>query len=135
MCDEGVIQAHFSSWLGSLLALLRCVEAQALVSPTVPDGEAGGRRDVRLQGPKPVFFFAPAWVAQRLKDWGGTAGLTRRVGANYAEFVTGSSSWLQVRTMRGAAAVTEAFRMVMRGELAPSEGLILSLWDAPRSRL
>ena len=34
-------------------------------------GEAGGRTEVRLQGPRPVFFFAPAWVAQRVKDWGG----------------------------------------------------------------
>ncbi len=89
-----------------------------------------------MPGPQPIFFFAPAWIAKRLKDWGGMAEMTRRVGGDYQSFVGESPRWLEVVLCEGPDAVVDGARRVLAGgaqAVPPSHGLVMSLWPSSNS--
>lgn len=81
-----------------------------------------------LPGPKPEFFFAPAQVAKRVKDW-GPAGLQQRLGSAWRAFVDASDAWLRVERGWGRDAVERSYQSVLAGRTHPAEGHVLSLWD------
>src|SRR5262249_26340805 len=56
--------------------------------------ERGGAPE-ELAGPRPVFFFAPTQVAQRVADW-GAAEFQHRIGTALRRFLTSSSPWLRI---------------------------------------
>jgi hypothetical protein len=84
------------------------------------------RAAAALPGPKPEFFFAPAQIAKRSKEW-GAQGVAERIGAAWAKFCDASDAWLRVVRASGPDAVRDAWRDTLAGRSDPAEGRILSL--------
>jgi hypothetical protein len=57
-----------------------------------------------LEGPSPVFFFAPDRIKKRGADW-GTAQLDRNVADAWAPFARWASAWLRVDSGTGTVVV------------------------------
>lgn len=81
-----------------------------------------------LAGPKREFFFAPAQIQKRIKDWGAD-GFQQRLAASWNSFADGAPSWLTVTRGAGREAVEAVYQSTLGGEAQPSEGHVLSLWD------
>jgi hypothetical protein len=84
------------------------------------------RGDADLPGPKPEFFFAPARIAQRAKDW-GPRGLSERIGAAWSSFCDASDAWLRVVRGSGRDALALAYADTLAGRTHPADGHVLSL--------
>lgn len=85
--------------------------------------DAAPVRGLTLPGAKPIFFFAPDRIAQRLKDW-GPSGFAARSGAALAKFVADAPRWLTVAEITGPEAHCAAYAATARGETGPDQGLI-----------
>ena len=81
-----------------------------------------------LPGAPPTFFFAPAQMEKRTKEW-GAAGFQQRLGAAWEQFRAMSARWLHVVRGNGPAAVERVYDEVLAGRAAPSDGHVLSLWE------
>jgi hypothetical protein len=79
-----------------------------------------------LPGPKPEFFFAPAQLGKRAKDW-GPQELSRRIASAWTRFCDASDAWLHVVRSRGREAVERVYREMLAGRTHPADGQILSL--------
>lgn len=77
-------------------------------------------------GPKPVFFFAPAQAKKRRKEWGGEK-LRQVMFECWHEMALDSKTWLQVRSVSGAADIIEAWSAVAQGQVSPAQGIMLEL--------
>jgi NADPH:quinone reductase-like Zn-dependent oxidoreductase len=84
------------------------------------------RRSADLPGPKPEFFFAPAQIVKRTKDW-GPQGLATRLAGAWTKFSAASDAWLRVVRSSGRDAVSRVYQDVLAGRTHPAEGQILSL--------
>jgi hypothetical protein len=84
------------------------------------------RNDAALPGPKPEFFFAPAQIVKRSKDW-GAQGLSERLAAAWTQFCDASDAWLRVERSRGRDALERVYRDVLAGGSDPAVGHIVSL--------
>ena len=81
-----------------------------------------------IPGPKREFFFAPAQIAKRSRDW-GPQGLQERLGASLKAFMESSRKWLRVERDYGREAVERVYEATRAGNARPDRGHILSLWD------
>ena len=81
-----------------------------------------------LPGAKPEFFFAPAQIQKRAKDW-GAAGLQQRIGESWAAFRASSDAWLHVRREYGREAVERVYLETLEGRSQPADGHVISLWS------
>ncbi len=72
-------------------------------------------------GPSPEFFFAPTQIAKRSKEWGRDE-LFRRLGADWAGFVSWVDSWMTIEVKEGPAAVTQAYLDLLAGRIDPATG-------------
>ncbi|MEM1433353.1 MAG: DUF2855 family protein [Pseudomonadota bacterium] len=79
-----------------------------------------------LAGPKPELFFAPSHIAQRTKDW-GPGGLQERFQGAWDAFMAVADNWIEVERLSGTEAVEAAYGKLLRSEVGPSRGLILSV--------
>jgi hypothetical protein len=79
-------------------------------------------------GPTPEFFFAPTQAAKRLQEWGPQKYRDLLAGALH-EFVDASRNWLRIERMYGCEAARSAWARTLAGEVAPSIGLVVSLWE------
>ena len=79
-----------------------------------------------LPGPKPEFFFAPAQIALRTKEW-GRDGLDQRVGAAWRRFATWSNDWLRFEETNGAEPVRTLYESLAAGVVDPRVGHVCSL--------
>jgi NADPH:quinone reductase-like Zn-dependent oxidoreductase len=79
-----------------------------------------------LPGPKPEFFFAPAQIVKRSKDW-GPQGLSQRIGTAWTKFCDASDAWLHVVRGSGREALSRAYQDMLAGRARPADGHILSL--------
>ena len=91
----------------------------------------GGEGSTRqLPGPRPVLFFAPARMKQRIADW-GAAGLAERQAERWAALLRGVHDpvrgWLRVEESRGIEAVRAAYLAQLDGRVPAEAGLVLSL--------
>lgn len=86
-----------------------------------------------LPGAPPTFFFAPAQLEKRTKEW-GAAGFQQRLGAAWEQFRARSERWFHVVRGNGPAAVERVYDEVLAGRTAPSDGHVLSLWDRTSTR-
>jgi len=82
-----------------------------------------------LPGAKPEFFFAPAQIQKRAKEW-GAAGLQQRIGASWSRFQDASGSWLEVVRGQGREALERTYDDTLAGRTRPNQGHILSLREA-----
>jgi len=85
-----------------------------------------------LPGAVPEFFFAPTQAQKRTADW-GPGEIEKRVGASFVAYREFCDGWLTVRRHYGEEAATSGYQRVLQGQIAPSEGCIVSLWpDEPK---
>jgi hypothetical protein len=87
------------------------------------------RKNEGLPGPKPEFFFAPAQIVKRSKDW-GPQGLAERIAAAWTRFCDASDAWLHVVRSRGQGALERVYQDTLAGRTQPAEGHILSLQES-----
>ena len=85
-------------------------------------------RPQTLPGPQPEFFFAPGRIVKRTQDW-GPGGLQERLGGSWLKFADWSKTWMNVKRQSGEDAVRKVYLEVLNGDLDPSDGHVLSLWD------
>ena len=90
------------------------------------NGSLGG-----IPGPEPQFFFAPAQLVKRGKEW-GREELYARMESALAAFSADSRRWLRLQRGSGAEAVSEAYDDLVNGRVDPSVGHVLSFWDQGR---
>ena len=83
-------------------------------------------RSTKLPGPVPEFFFAPARIVKRTKDWGGS-GLQERLRGSWNEFADFSDSWMNVQRHRGPEDLERVYLDVLGGRIDPSVGHVISL--------
>jgi hypothetical protein len=88
-------------------------------------------RPERLPGAPPTFFFAPAQIERRTREW-GPAGFQERLGAAWTDFRAASARWLRVVRGSGPEAVARTWDALVAGRTEPAEGHVLSLGTAAR---
>lgn len=74
-------------------------------------------------GPKPVFFFAPDRIRQRMKDWGQVELESRFLSALKA-FIA-ACPWLKLKRHTGPEALQALYAEVVDGKVKPDEGHIV----------
>jgi NADPH:quinone reductase-like Zn-dependent oxidoreductase len=84
------------------------------------------RKNEGLPGPKPEFFFAPAQIVKRSKEW-GPQGLATRIATAWTRFCDASDAWLHVVRGSGRDAVLRTYQDVLAGRAHPADGHVLSL--------
>ncbi len=84
------------------------------------------RKHEGLPGPKPQFFFAPAQIVKRSKDWGPQV-LSQRIASAWAQFCDASDAWLHVVRSRGREALARVYQDTLAGRTQAADGHVLSL--------
>jgi len=79
-----------------------------------------------LPGPTPQFFFAPAQIAKRNKDWGRDGLEQRTIGAwtSYRAWVNG---WLRFERASGGGAVKATYLELLSGLVDPQVGHVCTM--------
>lgn len=117
MAGDGAVTAAIHRRFGDDLAYDCTIGATHWSAP---------RGDAELPGPKPEFFFAPAQIAKRSKEW-GAQGLAERLGAAWRSFCDASDAWLRIARSQGREALERAYRDTLAGRTDPAVGQIVSL--------
>jgi len=73
-----------------------------------------------------AFFFAPAHIQKRLKEW-GPEGFAERSGKFMQETSLKSRDWLQLRTIDGLQGLAEVYEDVCEGRIAANQGLVIEV--------
>ncbi|RIJ29254.1 DUF2855 family protein [Henriciella mobilis] len=79
-----------------------------------------------LPGAKPTFFFAPAQIAKRNKEW-GPGVLYNKAGEASARLARSAASEITVERISGADAIADTWRDFLDNKVAPSRGIMASL--------
>ena len=122
----------------------------------------GGKPASKLPGPRPKFFFAPSWTAQRIVELGRTNGkdqssnlaikrrgleiLLHNVLLDYQRFVhwcmnidsrdrekDDGRGWLHMKRYHGPQQVAKGYSACLKGQIGPDTAVVMSLWDATGS--
>ena len=121
MSGSAAVRSAVHSRLGELLTY------SCAVGGTHWQSLGGGKG---LQGPRPVMFFAPAQIKQRVADW-GAAGLQERLAVAWAAFMQPvtrvDKPWLQVVRGQGREQISARYAALVSGQLKPQEGYFLLL--------
>ena len=80
----------------------------------------------QLQGPSPVFFFAPDRITKRGADW-GAATLDENVAAAWTPFARWASNWLRVERISGEDDIKRAYLELLDGKIDPSAGIVVDM--------
>lgn len=81
---------------------------------------------LELQGPAPIFFFAPDRVDKRSEDW-GAGELADRVAQAWFGFADWAGTWLEVRENEGFEGLEQAWPRVVDGDVAPSTADVIRM--------
>ena len=87
---------------------------------------SANRQHEGLPGPKPQFFFAPAQIVKRSKDWGPQV-LSQRIASAWTRFCDASDAWLHVVRSRGREALERVYQDTLAGRTRAADGHVLSL--------
>ena len=90
------------------------------------DHETEVAPETELPGPAPEFFFAPAQIAKRTKEW-GPGGVQERVGEAWIDFSDWTDEWLSVRHPSGPDEVIDAYRQLLAGGVDPRRGFVATM--------
>ncbi|HET9120760.1 MAG TPA: DUF2855 family protein, partial [Solirubrobacterales bacterium] len=88
--------------------------------------DLGGGSD--LEGPDPVFFFAPTRLQKRNEDW-GAAGVNQRLADSWGPYVEWLRGWLRVEHGSGPEEIERIYREMLDGKSDPAVGHVLSPGD------
>ncbi len=87
-------------------------------------------RDHSDLSPKPIFFFAPAQIAKRNKDY-GVAEQTRRMleaqNGFFAHITSQTPTWMTVQQHQGFSAAQRVIEQLLSGDMGPEAGNIVQL--------
>ncbi len=78
-----------------------------------------------LPGPAPQFFFAPAQVQKREKDWADSGGVAAHYAEAWISFMPKMLAWTPIVSHQGDAAIGELYQKMLAGQVSPTEGHIL----------
>lgn len=81
---------------------------------------------VELDGVKPEFFFAPAQIAKRRKEW-GAGEIDRRITDAFMRLAREASDWLTVTVHSGLSAAPQVYAGLAEGTADPREGQVIRL--------
>jgi Protein of unknown function (DUF2855) len=79
-----------------------------------------------LEGPSPVFFFAPDRIKKRGSDW-GTDKLDLNVAEAWTPFAQWASNWLRVERISSTDDIQRAYLELLDGKVDPRVGTIVDL--------
>jgi hypothetical protein len=79
-----------------------------------------------LEGPSPVFFFAPDRITKRGADW-GTAKLDQNVAEAWTPFAEWASKWLRVERISTQDDIQRVYLELLDGKIDPTAGTIVDL--------
>ncbi|KAA0980165.1 DUF2855 family protein [Pseudomonas sp. ANT_H12B] len=83
-----------------------------------------------IEGPKPVFFFAPIQIRKRNADW-GPEGVSQHIGEGLQRFIQKVSATekplLEVIESQGYEAAQNVISRLFHGQVAPVEGQVIRL--------
>lgn len=82
----------------------------------------GENPDINAQ--RSEFFFAPAHIQMRVKDW-GAEGFDEKTANFIKATVMKSRSWLKLKTLHGLDGLESVYADVCAGSVAPNEGIII----------
>ena len=85
-------------------------------------GEGAGE----LDGPRPVFFFAPDRIKKRGEDW-GAANLDQSVADAWVPFAQWASGWLRVDRVSTQRDLQQAYLELLDGKVDPTAGTLVQL--------
>jgi hypothetical protein len=97
----------------------------AMVGITHYEDLGGGSE---LEGPDPVFFFAPTRLQKRNEDW-GAAGVNQRLADSWGPYVEWLRGWLRVEHGSGPEEIERIYREMLDGKSDPAVGHVLSPGD------
>jgi hypothetical protein len=83
---------------------------------------AGENPDINTE--RSEFFFAPAHIQMRIKDW-GAEGFDEKTANFIKTTVAKSRSWLKLKTLHGLNGLESVYPDVCAGAVAPDEGIII----------
>jgi hypothetical protein len=113
------LRAHFGANLKAsvLVGMSHWHRSAAAAADSLPAPPAGTH-----------YFFAPAEVEKRLREW-GPARTVEKVAAAWQEFMDGVDTRCRLVYAAGQGAVAAAYRTLLAGAQPPDQGSLLSLWD------
>jgi hypothetical protein len=83
-----------------------------------------------MEGPQPVFFFAPIQIRKRNAEW-GPEGVSQHIGEGLLRFFQkvkgGESPLLEVVEGQGYEAAQAVISRLFHGQVAPVEGHVIRL--------
>lgn len=84
----------------------------------------------KLLGPKPVFFFAPGYIAERSNELSGAVlfDMVDKAWNTFTQYLY-TTAWLTVDSKQGKQAISAAYVDVVNNKVPPSVGVVMSLWD------
>ena len=80
--------------------------------------------DLPIAKEKTEFFFAPAHIQKRIRDW-GREEYEKKTDSFMKARVEQSNDWMNVREIEGLKGFAEVYRQIVEGDLDPSEGIIV----------
>ena len=75
------------------------------------------------------FFFAPAHIQKRIRDW-GHEGYAEKTNAFMAKRAEQSNDWMQIKKIKGLDNFSETYKEVVAGNINPNEGIIVEVYGA-----
>ncbi len=87
--------------------------------------EAPRRDDARIRD-RSTFFFAPAHIAARSKEWGADE-FARRTNTFMAAATEDSKRWMEIETLSGLEALADLHPKMARGESDPAKGFVIDV--------
>ncbi|KPG97215.1 hypothetical protein AEQ67_17345 [Pseudomonas sp. RIT-PI-q] len=95
-----------------------------------PAQSTGEARLTAIEGPQPVFFFAPIQIRKRNADW-GPEGVSQHIGEGLQQFYRQVTSvenpLLEVVESKGYEAAQNVISRLFHGQVAPVEGHVIRL--------
>ena len=79
-----------------------------------------------LDGPSPVFYFAPDRIKKRAVDW-GTAKLDQNVAEAWVPFAQWASDWLRVERISSENDIQRAYLELLDGKVDPTAGTVVDV--------
>lgn len=84
------------------------------------------KRDDAIISERRSFFFAPAQIAARTKEW-GPAEFAKRTGAFMQAAATDSKRWLELERLTDLADLAQVHKAIAENNSAPKKGIIVKL--------
>jgi hypothetical protein len=118
IAGDGAVRSNIHAHYGDRLA------HSAAVGMTHWTEMAQGTGD--LDGPSPVFFFAPDRIKKRGADW-GPAKLDQNVAEAWTPFAKWASNWLRVERISSDDDIQRVYLEVLDGKVDPAAGTVVDL--------